>query len=221
MGAIVWKILNKKKTGWLTGLLDYMAGQAPTLNPGVEALFDVVAYATGQNPYDHFRGRLAIPERIHEAGGKRRALAFAKYLANKSGAGIVYKFKYDDVDRVKTELEKVLGWPLANNLLGRFIKVSSYGISEQVADEVKLERMLNTREILDAQDVIKKILRGETLAPEDKIALVKKPDIIERNLLVGLGRKFGNIWMQEFMKAQTNDEKIIVIKKLIELHHGG
>ncbi len=220
MGAIFWKVLNKKKTGWMTGLLDYMAGQAPTLNPGVEALFDVVAYATGQNPYDSFRGRLAIPERIQEAGGKRRALAFAKYLANKSGAGIVYRFKYDDVDQVKTELEKVLGWPLANNILGRFIKVSSYGISEQVADEVKLERMLNTREILDAQDVIKKILRGETLTPEDKIALIKKPDIIERNLMVGLGRKYGNVWMQEFLKAQTNDEKIVVIKKLIEIHNG-
>ena len=220
MGGILWKVLNRSRAGWVTNLLDYTAGQAPTINPGIEALVDAIQYAGGRNPYDAFKGRYAIPERIQEAGGKRRHMAFAKYLAQKAGAGIVYKFKYDDVGQITTELEKVLGYPFASNILGRFIKVTDYGKREDIREEVKLERQFNAREILDAKDAIRKIVRGETLDEADIEALLKKPDILEHNLIVGLARKHGNLLLDEFLRARTIKEKQAMIRRYVELSQG-
>jgi len=219
MGGIFWKILNHEKLNWgdvATGLFDYMAGQAPTIHPGVELLAGVIQYASGLNPYDHFKGRYAIPEQIFEAKDMRSHEAFLKWIAAKSGASIVYKFKYDDVDRVKSELEEVLDFPFASNILGRFLKVSDQGIREhlrEVKGEIKKE---NVRELLDAKDAINKIIRGEHLTKEDVIALIKKPDVFDRNMMVGLARKHGEVYLQEFMTATSNKEKEAVIGELLK-----
>lgn len=216
MGGILWKALKHDKKKLLTGLADYMAGQAPTLHPGISALGDIITYASGKNPYDYFRGRYALPEQIQKAGGERRRTAFIKWMINKSGGTLVYRFKYDDVDRVKTELEKVTGYPFLTNIVGRFLKVSNRGLREMI-DEDKIEiQQLNTRDILDAKDALHKWVRGEPLDAEDMQAILKKPDLIERNLLVSLSRKYGHLFLEEYLTAISKEEKVAVLKRFFE-----
>jgi hypothetical protein len=199
-----------------TGLFDYMAGHAPTVNPSIVMLAAAVEYAAGQNPYDHFRGDNAIPEQIFEAGGARKHEAFLKWMAQKAGASIVYRFENDDVDKVKTELEKVMGYPILSNAVGRFIKVSDAGIREDLRETKKEIKAENTRQLLDAKDALNKIVSGEKINTEDLQAILNKPDIIDRNLMVALARKYGNVYLQEFMSAQSNEEKAAVLSKLYE-----
>ena len=216
MGGIIWKTLSRDSQKMTTELFDYMAGQAPTISPAIDIVIATVQYASGLNPYDHFRGRYAIPEQIFEAGGKRKHEQFVKWVANKSGASLVYYFKYDDIDKIKTELENVLGWPFASNIVGRFIKVSDYGVRE-VLDEMKFDiRQANTREILDAKEALVKWINGETMNNEDIQAILKKPDIIDRNLMVNLSRKYGMVYLEEFITATSNAEKIVVLNKMLE-----
>lgn len=219
MGGIFWKLLNHEKLGWRelgTGLLDYMAGQAPTAHPGIEMLYAIITYACGGNPYDWFHGRHAIPEQVFEAGDTRSHEAMLKYLANKAGAGIVYRFQYDDVARIKTELEKVTGYPFASNIVGRFIKVSNYGVKEDLDREIQRVRQTNAGALLDAKDALSKIVREEPLSAEDVAALLNKPDIIDRNLAVAMARKYGMVYLEAFLKASSQEEQAAVLRIMLE-----
>lgn len=216
MGGIFWKMLNHDKPRQLTNLLDYMAGQAPTLHPLVDMAMGAVQYASGLNPYDHFKGRYAIPEQVFEAKDWRTHEAFAKWITQKSGANIVYKFKYDDIDRVKTELEKVTGYPFLSNIVGRFIRVTDYGTREELREAKQEIRMLNTRDILDAKEAIVKIVNNEELTSKDIEALAKKPGIIDRNLLIMMSKKYGLLYFEEFLSATSNKEKAEIIKRMLE-----
>jgi hypothetical protein len=135
-------------------LFDYMAGQAPTLTPTLSILNDIRQYLAGKNPYDSFRGKLAIPDLLMQAMDTRTHAAFLKYLANEAGSGIIHRFDTDTLDKTKTKLEKVLGFPLVNNIIGRFLKVSNYGEFEElkaVSNEVRQEK---ARDYLDKRDAI-------------------------------------------------------------------
>ena len=216
MGGVFWKMMSQDTEEMTTGLFDYMAGQAPTLHPGIVMASAAVQYASGLNPYDHFRGRYVIPEQIFEAGGKRAHEVFVKWLANQSGANVVYRFQYDDVDRIKTELEKVINYPISSNIVGRFIKVSDQGIREDLRTTKRDIRQANTRELLDAKDALWKWMRGEALSEKDIEAILMKPDIIDRNMMVGFARKYGNVYMEEYLSAQSNEEKAAVLDEMLK-----
>jgi len=221
MGGILWKALQHDKREYTTGLIDYMAGQAPTVHPGVEAVIAAVEYASGRNPYDHFKGKYAIPEQIFLAGGARSHAAFAKWLANKSGMSLVYRFKYDDVDRIKTELEEILGYPLVSNLLGRFIKVTNQGVRERLRSKTLDVRQENTRELLDAKEVVNKLIRydyetDEPFTDSEILLLASHPDVIDRNLAAGLARKYGHVHLEALITAPSTDERVVIWNDMLE-----
>lgn len=140
ISGLVWKVMQHDRDHYFTGLFDYMAGQAPTVHPFLMSMGAVIQYASGQNPYDHFRGREAIPELEFAADDSRARIAFAKWISNQVGGGIVYRFGSDKPEQVRTELEKALNIPIAGNIIGRFVKVSDYGIREELRDEKKRSR---------------------------------------------------------------------------------
>lgn len=241
IGGILWKALNYKKPQLLASLFDYTAGQAPTINPTLDILGDAIAYASGLNPYDAFRGRRAINEQAFEAGGKRSHLAFASYIANKSGAHGVHRLMSDDREAVKSELEQVLGIGLKVGPLARFLKITDYGFLEQSRLRRQEVARRRTAESLDFQDVIKKVVKQEELSDDDRAAFnamamrevrdkilrgekienAKFPvlaRIIDRNLTVQLSRRYGNVFLQEMLAAQNAEEKEAVLKYFAELN---
>jgi hypothetical protein len=235
LGGIAWKLFNHKKLGGMdfqTGLFDYMAGQAPTVGPFWGVASDTVQYASGHNPYNLFYGRHALNDQVMTAGGMRAHKQFALYLANQMGASIVYKFKHDDLDRVAEELENLFGFPIkspvadwtlkvpdmpvASNAIGRFLKVSDYGVREELKRGKRLLRKKAMNDILDAKDAIIKLLDNEDLSSDDVIAILKKPDLLDRNLMVGMARKYGYVYLEEYMTATSKEEKAYVFLQMLK-----
>ncbi|MCK5604272.1 hypothetical protein KAR91_20455, partial [Candidatus Pacearchaeota archaeon] len=154
IGGIVWKMMNTRKKDDLAQVLDYTAGQVPGWSPWADIANDTRQYAAGLNPYDSFRGRLMIPDKEFAAGGSRRRNAFLRNIARKSGSGIVYKLPYDDIKRVKTDLEKILDFPVTGNILSRFVKVSNIGERQTLRDISQEVRKAEANRQLDIRDRI-------------------------------------------------------------------
>ncbi len=217
LGGMIWKAITGEKDNVVSHLADYAGGQVPSLTPAYGNLVDIAQYASGKNPYDYFRGKYAIPEQVFKAGGARSHKAFLKYMANNSGAGIVYKFDTDDLDRIKTELEQFLRYPIVNNVVGRFIKVSDQGSRfEYSKDRGRIQKEL-ARQNLDITDVLTKYVNGETLTDKDILKLSKNPDIIPDKIIKLITRRHGHVFLQNLLAAQSDKEKVAVIKKYLEI----
>jgi len=220
LGGVLIKGLQRDRPKHLNNLFDYMAGQAPTLNPAISNCIDVVTYVCGNNPYDSFRGRYAIPEHIFRAYDERSHKAFLRWLANRSGSSIVYRFRSDDIKGVNRELEEVLNYPFVSNIVGRFVKVSQAGVREKIKLERELVKQENARKVLDAKEVLVKIINEEPLTDKDIDILASKPDVLDRNFIDGLARKYGNVLAEEVWSVfQTGsiEEKVRVLEKIVEI----
>jgi len=221
VGGILWKSVNKEFNPMKQGLIDYMAGQAPTVHPILDITADVVQYVSGNNPYDSFRGQYAIPDRVWRANDFRKTEMFAKYLMQKSGTGIIYRFPSGSDVEVKSNIEKVLGYPILSNILGRFIKITDYGEKE------KIERDITTpidekrsREILNFREAVQKIVVGEMLDAKDQTAIMtevmRDPNTLPKNVIINLGRRFGTAWTEAYLTASTKEERMAILKALME-----
>ena len=147
-------------------------------------------------------------------------MAFLKYLASKSGANIVYRFQGDGVDEIKDELEKVTGYPFVSNIVGRFLKVSDYGIKEDIKHERELAKTENARKILDARESLGKLVNEEILTEDDIEKLSEKTDMLPRNIIKYIARRQGNIVAEELwsvFQTGSKEEKVSVLKKIKEL----
>lgn len=155
----------------LTKLFSYTAGQTPNLTPILGAVSNLVQYASGKIPYDDFRGKPAIPQNVFDAGGKRSHVAFLKYQLNQLGTGIVYRFGSSELQKVKSDLEKVLGAPVIGNVLSRFIMSSNFGESELIANSVARARKEDARQKLDYREtVVENIMAHDKPAGPEEIA---------------------------------------------------
>ncbi len=221
MGGILMKAMNRERPQYIANLIDYMAGQAPTLNPAIDAMWSTIEYVSGRNPYDSFRGRYAIAdEQVWRAHDLRTHKAFIKWLLQKHGANIVYRFDFDDIEEVKTEFEKVLGYPVLSNIVGRFIKVSQTGVKEKFKLSRELEKRARARKYLDAREAMAKMINGKPLTDKDLVALALKPGVLDRGFLRGVARRYGESAMEQLWSVDqtgTPEEKLAVIQKIIEL----
>ncbi len=219
IGGLFWKVLNFREAKDFTELFDYSAGQFPTINPAIDIAADSIQYLSGRNPYDSFRGRYAIPDLTFQVHDERTHTAMLKYLANKSGAGIIHRFNTEDLPGVKTELEKILGYPISSNILGRFLKVSDQGIRKEYKDVKEDVRTKRARESLDAREVINKMVLGKGEITKSDIEALAKKNInsMEFAMIKGLTKRHGDLFLNELLSSESNEEKAAVIKKYVEL----
>jgi len=225
MSGIMWKMMRGEFNPMKGGLVDYMAGQAPNVHPLFDVMFDTISYYSGQNPYDHFRGQQAIPDLIWKAQDIRTNKAFFKYIANKSGAGLIYRFKSDSDVEIKTTLEKIINYPILSNILGRFIKVTDYGEKEHIKQDILQPiQERRAREILDAHEAIQKMVTGEPLTPKDQAAILREEmlgtQVVNRNIIAVLGRRYGSAYSEALLTASTKEEKMAILKELM-IKQGG
>ena len=202
----------------LQNLFDYMAGQAPTLHPIIGLSTDVIQYASGKNPYDYFHGRYAIPEQLFEARDWDTHKAFLKYMANNSGLSVIHRFEYDDLERVRGEIQELLDYPIASNTIGRFLKVTDYGVKQDIDVALDKERRRHARELKDARNAVIKLLNGEPLTEKEVRAMIAHPQSVDRNFSVMLARKYGSTWQHALLTAQTKEERAIVLREFIRKH---
>jgi hypothetical protein len=150
ISALFWKLTGGEDFR-VEDLVDYINGGLPysSLNPYLQFIIDLVQYGSGKNPYDAFRGREMIPETKWKAGGTERFRAFAEQEWNRIGLSYLYRFPYDDLDKVQNDFEKALDAPSIGPALKRFVRISDRGISD------KSRKLIEENEQQKARDRIK------------------------------------------------------------------
>jgi len=173
LGGMFWKAMQTPANGLRTlpQTLDFAADQLPSLNPAFVIGAASLDYLAGNNPYDSFRGRHVLPDNLFRARSFKTHLAFAGWMANQSGASIIYRFRHDDPGRVRGELEKVLGLAVMSDVVGRFVKVSDRGEYELYRDAAVQEQRRRAREIERLKLLIVRYREGKPLSDEERALL--------------------------------------------------
>lgn len=157
-------------------IADLFAGQVPFsgTNPTVEILRIWTSYLRDNNPYDSFRGRLAIREDLWNVGGVTRLAEVVKLSLNETG--LTTFSTYDPPAQSTSEL--ILRLPV----LERALRLTDYGITE-------LERNTEReKEMLKARDNAKIREKGD----EIKMKLRENPNYNYENDILELQKKYGD-----------------------------
>lgn len=118
-----------QKTG-MDSMLSFAAQDTPGTNPAWTAVKHWIELEVlGQNPYDSFRGRPMLNEKVFAAGQGAGQLAHQS-LADVTG-GMIPPPIPNVPGVVPTQLENFLHKPIVNTLLGRWVKISNAGINEE------------------------------------------------------------------------------------------
>jgi len=211
--SLLWKGLNLVDGQQPTkpaDIFDFMAGQAPNVAPWATLLGGVASYLGGHNPYDAFHGREIIDPLAFKAGGWESQKQMLQWMWNTVGLGIVYRFDNHEVDTVKTDLQKAIGLPVVNDFLGRFVKVSDYGITEKLRDAGEVEVSKRAREVLDARSALAKVINGEQLTDADSLALAKDQKGIKREYGRLLTKQQDQAFQRALQSATSQREKMAI-----------
>ena len=136
IAAVTWKVLNH--SGDYNHMINYMGGQLPVGNPIYEVPVAWAMYATGNNPYDWFRGEPLLDERTAEARSTEGLKQMGKYSWNALGGGMIHRFDMYDYNDEKTRMEKFLKLPIISNAVGRWFKISNRGYADTLRNQVAL-----------------------------------------------------------------------------------
>lgn len=135
IGNLIWKMATylqgegmkvEQLGSAIAGLVPFTTGDNPLLSIGR----DWMQYAQGRNPYDDFRGRLAINTSKWNEGGMTRFTEMLKWTSNEMG--LTNFSTYDKSS--DTTLEKTMNLPL----LERMFELTNYGLQEREENEKAL-----------------------------------------------------------------------------------
>lgn len=237
LSGILWKVLNVARKGE-AGFEDFQqifafnAGQLPNLSPNFTALGAIEQYLSGQNPYDTFRSRNIIPDTEFQAGTKYSFPVFMKWLLQNQGLGIILPNYTPDGEL--SNLEKLVNLPVLSNILGRWVKSSNYGQTEQnrlITSGVKEEQAQETlrkRELLDKavesylknKSVTNKVhlqnqLIKDTLGnPAGNPNYKRERTELIKKFNIALQRQKVDPDVNSLLSAQSNDEKVLLLLKI-------
>lgn len=152
--ALAWKFItapqNKDKV--LTDVFAFGAGNMPGVAPAIEIADGWKNYLSGKNPYDSFRGRYVIPDRVFDAGGFPATKNMVKWSFN--SAGFSQFTTYDD--RRDSTFEAILKGTPGLNAVTRLLKWSDYGITEKMYDYNEDYRKESAKETIKRRDLFDK-----------------------------------------------------------------
>lgn len=186
--------------------------------PGLAPIFNVIQYLgnamAGQNSFDNFRGQPIITDRELKAGGIDKWKAIGKYTWNTQGGSLIYRFSNEKPEHIKSELEKVLNFPITTNLVGRFVKVTDYGESELIRRKEAPIIQRDARDSLRISDMAAKINEGRAkdITKDEMEAATRHPESLKTNVLRGSMHRNNQIYMERFLQAGTQEQKIAVLQ---------
>lgn len=214
--SLLWKGMNLVDGQAPTkpaDIFDFMAGQAPNVAPWMTVLGGVTSYISGHNPYDAFYGREVIDPTVFKAGGTPSHEQMLKWIWNTSGGGIIHRFDNHEVDLVKTELQKAIGLPGVNDFLGRFLRVSDYGLREKLRAAGGIEESKRARDVLETRSAMAKLLNGETLSDAENVALARDSKYVKQNYGRLMTKQQNEALLSALQGAGSQLEKAAVLQE--------
>ncbi|MFQ5454146.1 MAG: hypothetical protein ACE5D6_08170, partial [Candidatus Zixiibacteriota bacterium] len=231
MAGVLRKILIQNKTKDIAGLVDFAAGGLPyeSLSPPISIALDWYNYVRGKNPNDPWMNRPMIEETKWKAGGLIRFSEMMKQTWNRYGGRRFYTFPYDDLDRIKSDLEKVFNKPGASDIIRRFIRVSDRGLYDEMikTGDIKKEEQEAARESLKRREVIINHLNKGVITSRADAAQLWKA-LKGTGMDVGsfgtffnqyvkyVGRKKGDVVFNILQAARTPEKRRIVLEKMLK-----
>lgn len=134
MSGVLWAAMSSESSNDLPEVLKAISqGHSyGNVNPGIKFAQYLTEYALNENSVDPWNDQNLVDPKKWKAGGNIRRKAFVQALWNKFGPSWMYRFPYDDIDRIKSELEKNLKTPGFAQTFGVFVRVSDRGLSEKM-----------------------------------------------------------------------------------------
>jgi len=237
--GIFWKGLTafSNDQGFARDAIDVVSllgGQVPSLSPIITSGYATSQFITGANPYDFFRGRNVLTDDQYKAGGWDSISPFLGWQWEQLGGGIFMKFYSNGVPPAqKTAGEKILAMPLVSNIVGRWIRVSDYGLREKYRAQLRPLEQEAARRRLKEKEVVNKYVEKFN---EDKNGALKlkeyhhqivtellghepenKDELADANRLVkkfklARTKSLSDPRLTALLDAPTNDEKKVLLK---------
>ncbi len=165
--------------GGFSDFLSYQGQDLPGTNPMLKEAGKWYDYhVLGRNPYDSFLGRGALPEDMVTAGTAGGELALQS-LSNVTG-GIVYRHRQDRPGETPTEMESFLKTPIVGNMIGRWLRVSNRGLTEEAERDVKAVRQREAELRLVGEEMVGRQMRGEPWSAAQETLYVEEPYLQQR-----------------------------------------
>jgi len=165
-------ILFRMLTDRGQGITNFAGGQLPGLNPVLTAALAWFNYALGNNPQDLLRGVDILTPDEADVRGIVGAEAMGKWTWNQMGGGIWNRFKNLNLEAPPdTTAEKILGLPIINNALGRWVKISREGQFDKDRADSKEEKIKRSEARLAVRPMLDKLLRNEMLTETERLVL--------------------------------------------------
>lgn len=198
----------------------------PSLNPIFGIMGDVITMINGGNPYDTYRQRGAIPDKIQKAREGRfdpKAWAeYTKYLMNNYITGSYYTFQSDDEKAIMREFEEITGIPIIGKGIQQFFKVGQDPVAKLMKESKKEFRRYKAQDRLDYESAVLKLFGDDReLEPltEDEIIEVLDRENMEflnnaftAKQLVGDSDLQGFVY--ELLTAQSKEEQMFMLQKV-------
>lgn len=171
IGGLTWKLLrafrgDREVLDVAMGVLDYTAGQGPSLTPTLQVGTNVAQFAAGRNVYDPFRSRFLFTEDELKAGGWRAAQKFVGYEFQQLGGGILWRFSPGATrPREQTTGQRILDLPVLSNIVGRWIRISNYGEIEHLRETEQKVQQGEARGRLAEREAVMEALRSYLKLP--------------------------------------------------------
>ena len=242
LSGILWKVMSSFNPDKqitlgqdLSEIFSFMGGQIPSLTPSISTPKAILTYISGQNPYDAFRGRNVLSDELFKANNWKTDKAFIGYIFNQVGGNIIYNFMANgSIPAKQSTSEEIVKLPIVSNVIGRFIRVSDYGITEQLNKVKANVQSEQAQESLENKDLVNKYVK-QALNITDKVKLrqleldmvkekFNEQPTTEENITKakGLITKFrsdltkgvSSPEVDALISAQTNKEKIELLKNI-------
>ncbi len=224
VSAVFWKMANFAKDHEAKDLQDifaFGAGQLPQINAAIEIPLNWVQYLSGKNPYDSFRGRNIIDDTTFQAGGGASLKKMAEWTI--SDLGLTTFASYDTSKETTLEtFIRITPW------FNRVVRVSDYGLTEQLNKTVKGQKQEEAKQSLLKRDILKnytaKIDKPEDITPILLVQLEKdiygkdsndksKRTALKTSLLKNLIRN-DSPEVNSLLTATSNAQKLATLKEI-------
>lgn len=215
IGGLAWKGMRGDKNlfNTLTEIVDYAGGQVPGMTPGLKAVKDTYLMAAGQNPYDSFRSRNLFTDQEMDMGSDDpgKWAKFFGWEVNQLGLSTYLgNFLTEKGPEEQTVTQRVLDAPLSTNVLGRWFRVSDYGLTEEAREiraDVRGERAKELR-----------TERGEVDAAIREYMRAVPPPLRTKNanmgMRLGMGRKIVEKVYPDMPRREQNSKAMEIARKI-------
>ena len=152
----------------------------PKTNPFIEQIVSNIRAITGDDVKDRFNRDIVDPLVMKLDLTERNFIKTKELLKwnwNTYGAKWIYKFRAFGKDDIVSEYEEMTGFPLADQLISRFLKVGDNPVMDEYYDIQNVEKSLYNTQQYDLRTGIDKLLdgRGNELTDNEKQAMIMNP----------------------------------------------